>query len=160
MHTLKAVLLGCSVLVLEADVSQYRIYSDSLCNMKTQLLEETRFSLSEFEDRFNSLREANTQQSSLKDTFVLCFRRRFTDISETLPFGWKNAFSAFSPKGFKNFCKHTSVYLCKVNEHFEGRPFMFFHFGCRSRYFSIPRLLPFTLEYQNAAPRRNAHLTV
>ena len=46
-HTLKAVLLGCSVLVLEADISQYSVYSHSLWNIKTQLLEETRFAPSE-----------------------------------------------------------------------------------------------------------------
>ena len=44
-HTLKAVLLGCSVLVLQADISQYSVYSHSLWNIQTQLLEETRFSL-------------------------------------------------------------------------------------------------------------------
>ena len=43
-HTLKGVLLGCSVLVLEADISQYSVYSHSLWNIKTQLLEATGFS--------------------------------------------------------------------------------------------------------------------
>ena len=54
-HILKAVLLGCSVLVLEADISQYSVYSHSLWNIQTQLLEETRFSLSESQGRFISL---------------------------------------------------------------------------------------------------------
>ena len=108
-HTLKAVLLGCSVLVLEADISQYSVYFLSLENIKMQLLEETRFSPSESQGWFNSRTEANTQQSSLKDTFVLSFRRRFTAISEMLGFGSKNAFFASSKKGFKNPWKHTSV---------------------------------------------------
>ena len=54
--TLKAVLLGSSVLVLEADISPNRVYSHSLWNMKTQLLEETRFSHPESQGRFNSRR--------------------------------------------------------------------------------------------------------
>ena len=41
MHTLKTVLLGSSVLVLEADISQYSVYSHSLWNTKTQLVEES-----------------------------------------------------------------------------------------------------------------------
>ena len=45
MHTLKTVVLGSSVLVLEADISQYRVYCHSLWNIKTQFLEEMRFSL-------------------------------------------------------------------------------------------------------------------
>ena len=109
MHTLKTVLLGSSVLVLDADISQYSVYSHSLWYMKTQLLEETCFSLSDSERRFNSLRWANAQQSSLNDTFVLCFRRRYTAISWMPGFGWGNAFSASSQKGFRNSCKHTSV---------------------------------------------------
>ena len=40
-HTLMTVLLGSSVLVLEADISQYSVYSHSLWNTKTQPLEET-----------------------------------------------------------------------------------------------------------------------
>ena len=40
-HTLKTVLLGSSVLVLEADISQYSDYSHSLWNTKMQLLKET-----------------------------------------------------------------------------------------------------------------------
>ena len=43
MHTLKTILLGSSVLVLEADIFQYSIYSHSLWNIKTQLLEEICF---------------------------------------------------------------------------------------------------------------------
>ena len=38
MHTLKTVLLGSSVLVLEADISQYRIYTHSPGYNETQLL--------------------------------------------------------------------------------------------------------------------------
>ena len=41
MHTLKTVLLGSSVLVLEADISQYRVCFHSRRYIKTQLLEET-----------------------------------------------------------------------------------------------------------------------
>ena len=55
-HTLDAVLVVGSVLVSEADISQKSIYSHSLWNIQTQLLEETRFSLSESQGRFNSLR--------------------------------------------------------------------------------------------------------
>ena len=55
-HTLKAVLLGGSVLLLEADISQYKVNSHSLWYIQTQLLEQTRFSLSESQGRFNSLR--------------------------------------------------------------------------------------------------------
>ena len=54
-HTLNAVLLGCSVLVLESDISQYTVYSHSLWNIQKQLLKETRFSLSESQGRFTSL---------------------------------------------------------------------------------------------------------
>ena len=40
MHTLKTVLLGSSVLVLEADISQYRVCSNAPGYNETQLLEE------------------------------------------------------------------------------------------------------------------------
>ena len=83
-HTLKAVLLGCFVLVIEADISPNRVYSHSLWHIRTQLREATCFSLPEFRGRFNSLSKATTQESSLKDTLVLCFRRRFTAIWEML----------------------------------------------------------------------------
>ena len=109
MHTLKTVLLGSFVLVLEADISQYRVCSHSPRYNETQLLEETCFSLSDAEGGFNILSWANTQQSSWKDTFVLCFRRRFPAISWMPGFGWENAFSTSSQKGFRNSCKHTSV---------------------------------------------------
>ena len=107
--TLKAVLLGCSVLVLEADIFPNRVCSNSPGYYETQLLEEPCFSLSDSEGRFNSLRSSYTQQSSLEDTFVLCFIRRFTAIWERLAFAWENAFCASSQKGFRNSCKHTSV---------------------------------------------------
>ena len=45
MHTFKTILLGSSVLVLETDISQYSVYSHSLWYIKTQLLEETCYSL-------------------------------------------------------------------------------------------------------------------
>ena len=159
-HTLKYVLLGCSVLVLEADISKYSVYFHSLWNIKAQLLEEARFSLSESKGRFNSLRLGYSQQSSLKSLFFLFFRRRFTAISEMLAFDWKNGFSACFHKGFTNSCKHTSVYLCRLNAHIEGRSVILLRFGFRSRYFSIPRLLPFTVKYQNAAPGRNTLLSL
>ena len=109
MHTLKTVLLGSSVLVLEADISQYRACTNSPGYNETQLLEEPCFSLSDSEGAFNSLSWANTQQSSLQDTYFLCFRRRFPAISWMPAFGWENAFSTSSQKGFRNSCKHTSV---------------------------------------------------
>ena len=109
MHTLKTVLLGSSVLVLEEDISQYRVCSLSPGYIKTQLLEETCFWLSDSEGGFNSLSWANTQESSLQDTFFLCFRRRFSAIPWMPGFGWENAFCASSQKGFRNSCKHTSV---------------------------------------------------
>ena len=109
MHTLKTVLLGSSVLVFEADISQYRVCSYSTGYNETQLLEEPCFSLSDSEGGFNSLSWANTQQSSLQDTFFLSFRRRFPAISWMTSFGWENAFSTSSQKGFRNSCKHTSV---------------------------------------------------
>ena len=56
MHTLKPVLLGSYVLVLEADISHYCVYTHSLWNIKTQLLEKMRFSHSESQARFNSRR--------------------------------------------------------------------------------------------------------
>ena len=43
MHTLKPVLLGSSILVLESDISQYCVCSNSLGNIKTQLPEQRRF---------------------------------------------------------------------------------------------------------------------
>ena len=76
-HTLKAVLLGCSVLVLGADIPQYRVCSNSPGYNETQLLEELCFSLSDSEGGFNSLSWANTQQSSLQHTFFLCLNGDF-----------------------------------------------------------------------------------
>ena len=55
MHTLKTVLLGSSVLVLEADISQYCACTHSRGYNETQLLEEPCFSLSDSEGGFNSL---------------------------------------------------------------------------------------------------------
>ena len=55
MHTLKTVLLGSSVLVLEADISQYSVSSIPTGYNETQLLDETCFSLSDSEGGFNSL---------------------------------------------------------------------------------------------------------
>ena len=69
-HTLKCVLLGCSVLVLEADISQYSGCSHSLGNIQKQLQGETCFKPSESKQSFNSVSWTNTQQSSLEDTFV------------------------------------------------------------------------------------------
>ena len=109
MHTLKTILLCSSVLVLEADISQYRVCSNAPGYNKTQLLEEPCFSLCDSEGGFNSRSWGNTQQSSLQDTFFLCFRRRFPAISWMPGFGWTNAFSTSSQKGFRNSCKHTSV---------------------------------------------------
>ena len=157
---MKAVLLGCWVLLLEADISQYSVYFHSLWNIQTQILEEMRFSLSESQGRINSLRWANTQQRSRKDTFILSFGRRFPAISEMLLFDWRNAFSPSSQKEFMNSCEHTSVQLCKLNAHISVCSVRLLRLGFRSRYFSIQRLLPFTLEYQNGAPRSNALLTL
>ena len=109
MHTLKTVLLGSSVVVLEADISQYRVCFNSPGYNETQLLEEPCFSISHSEGGFNSLSWGNTQQSSLQDMFSLCFRPRFPGISWMTWFGWENAFSTSSQKGFRNCCKHTSV---------------------------------------------------
>ena len=87
MHTLKPVLLGSSFLILEADISQYCIYSHSLWNIKMQLLEETCYNLSEYKHRFNFLTRMNTQQSSLEDMFALCSRQRLSAIALKLGFG-------------------------------------------------------------------------
>ena len=81
-------------------------------------------------------------------------------MSEMLGLGWKNAFSASSQKGFTHSCKHKSIYLCKLNAHIEVRSVRLLRFGFRSRYYSTQRLLPFTLEYPNAAPGINALLTL
>ena len=45
MNTLKTILLGSSVLDLEADISQYSVYCHSLWNVKTKLIEEECFKL-------------------------------------------------------------------------------------------------------------------
>ena len=42
-HTLKTVLIGSSVFLLEPDISQYCMYSDSLGNIKMHLPEQTLF---------------------------------------------------------------------------------------------------------------------
>ena len=119
MHTLKTTILGSSVFVSEADISPYSVYCHSLGNIQKQLQGETCFKLSESKQSFNSVSLTNTQQSSLEDTFVWCFRQRFTAIAEILGFGCKNAFSASSQKASRNYCKHTLVSLCKLNAHVE-----------------------------------------
>ena len=101
MHLLKTTLLGSSVFVSEGDISQYSVYCHSLGNIQKQLQGQTCFKLSESKQSFNSVSWTNAQESSLKDTFVLCFRRRFTAISEMLLFGWKNVFSHFHRKGLQ-----------------------------------------------------------
>ena len=70
MNTLNTTLLGSSVLVSEADISQYNVYCHSLGNVQKQLQEERCFKLSESKQSFNSVSWTNTQQSSLEDTFV------------------------------------------------------------------------------------------
>ena len=112
MYTLKPVLLGSSPLVLQADIFQYCVYFHSLWNIKTQLLEERCFKLSESKHGFNCLRWMNPQRSILKDTFGLCSRRRFTTIAKMLLFGRKiSVFCFFTESVYKLLQKHISLTL-------------------------------------------------
>ena len=69
-HTLKAVLLGCSVLVLEADISQYSVYPHSLWNIQTQLLEETASHSLRLNADSTPLGEHGTEQFEINVPFV------------------------------------------------------------------------------------------
>ena len=110
MDTLKTILLGSSVFVLEPDISQYSLYSHSLWNIKMQVVEEMCFYISDCKHRFNSLSWTNTQQSSLKDTFVLCFSCSLTAIYLMLEYGWKfSVFRFFRQRVYKLLQTHISL---------------------------------------------------
>ena len=72
MHTLKIVLLGISVLVIEAYISQYSVCFDSPWNNQTQLLEYTCFPLCiKPQIQLPDLREHTAEQSERRSLFVI-----------------------------------------------------------------------------------------
>ena len=89
----------------------YTLYSHSLRNIQTTILEETFFYLLESQHRCNILRCTNTQQSSLKEMFLLWFRLDLTANSYVPVYGWKYFFLDSPKRAFLNYYIHVCLPL-------------------------------------------------